>query len=698
MPIISEDNRVFWASDGTEDFEFEWTFDCSKPKANVNGTTGWAEMRCRSGGGAFCETVPRRIHLCAFQPCRAVHAKSKYGLLGPPRHLRPYDWRPTLETAVADDEATTMETGLKDTKECDVAIVEETAVAGAKIEATGPAVAEHMDSYGVVAIVAETALLTETKTTEETAIVEGVGHQESVAAEGCSDEARGIVFEESGNRSDTEGEHREDREMGEDLLEEWEGLLDFPTALDSEVPETVSDSVPVAAVAVPELAAVVPPEAAVAVPESDVAVPEAAVAVPEAAPAVSTKMPEAAVAVSEPMAAPLKQRVPAPALVSDLTLVDRAPQLRPSLVSGCAVLERLLNLVRQIQTPRAYVGYSAFVCFALLNKRRVCMWEGKCRVDLLETYAPWAKDTAMECAVDGVCVAMKPAVAGPPEMCPITEELSAHSISHFVAGIRMDFDTFGPSHSCGGASGPSHICGTALEAFYTELGVLVVGTVADGDCGIDTMCQMVGTPQSREERYKHRQEIADFLLLRLREPWLHEMMVCLQEVESDDVEEFRKMGGYQDCDREDMTPAVAVKTVPIAVAEEGAPTTIETPAVAEEPQPAVAEDPQRIVTPLTLKALAWATKVQDQETLGSIASELPIAVLEEQVRAYQTSAVAKTPQSRTIEVRPHLLSSRRVVVSAFRTYLTQLGWQPGKRVPWGGNKNIVAAVAVAHSL
>ena len=65
---------------------------------------------------------------------------------------------------------------------------------------------------------------------------------------------------------------------------------------------------------------------------------------------------------------------------------------------------------------------------------------------------------------------------------------------------------------------PQSRCSSELETLYSRLGVVLLGTVCDGYCGIDVMCQMVGAPQTREQRHMLRQDISDDLLLRLREP------------------------------------------------------------------------------------------------------------------------------------------------------------------------------------
>ena len=72
-------------------------------------------------------------------------------------------------------------------------------------------------------------------------------------------------------------------------------------------------------------------------------------------------------------------------------------------LSESRVLGKLLALARDIRRPTTYIGYSAFVCWALLRGRRPCVWEGEHRIDLIEVYAPGAAERGQTvCKVDAV--------------------------------------------------------------------------------------------------------------------------------------------------------------------------------------------------------------------------------------------------------------------------------------------------------
>ena len=63
--------------------------------------------------------------------------------------------------------------------------------------------------------------------------------------------------------------------------------------------------------------------------------------------------------------------------------------------------------------------------------------------------------------------------------------------------------------------------------FYHALGILAMSTVMDGDCGLDVMTRMVGRPHTIEARNQLRVEISDYLMDRIHDPWMHDLMWLL---------------------------------------------------------------------------------------------------------------------------------------------------------------------------
>ena len=59
-------------------------------KKNPNGTSGWATILHSTNPtySPHALNPQYRIHLCAFNPCRAVYTASKYGNVGAPLHLQ----------------------------------------------------------------------------------------------------------------------------------------------------------------------------------------------------------------------------------------------------------------------------------------------------------------------------------------------------------------------------------------------------------------------------------------------------------------------------------------------------------------------------------------------------------------------------------------------------------------------------------
>ena len=150
---------------------------------------------------------------------------------------------------------------------------------------------------------------------------------------------------------------------------------------------------------------------------------------------------------------------------------------------------KLLRLSREIRKPNEYIGHSAFLLFALLKRVRPYCWEGKNRVDLLETYAPWALEyctTAV--AVDAVCVCPDKEKG----WAPVDDAHPLATCRHFVGAAFI--------------GSPLDAAATGLEQFYQPEGVVLLGTVVDGDCGIDVMCNMLHSEQSKEARRRLRED------------------------------------------------------------------------------------------------------------------------------------------------------------------------------------------------
>ena len=76
-------------------------------------------------------------------------------------------------------------------------------------------------------------------------------------------------------------------------------------------------------------------------------------------------------------------------------------------LAAARVRAKLIALAHQIQKPRNYVGFSAFLLVALLKQKRPHFWIGGNCDDIVDIYISNFADTCIfPCAVEGVCVAV----------------------------------------------------------------------------------------------------------------------------------------------------------------------------------------------------------------------------------------------------------------------------------------------------
>ena len=130
-----------------------------------------------------------------------------------------------------------------------------------------------------------------------------------------------------------------------------------------------------------------------------------------------------------------------------------------------------------------------------------------------------------------VLCCMRALPSGRAEMVPVSEQHPLAECRHFVACHILD-----NALECEGY---------CMESFYARLGIVLLGTVMDGDCGIDTACMMLGLPQTSANRNALRQEIADYLLERAESPWLHQLLVVCEELLVEDLEHYRSCGAVE---------------------------------------------------------------------------------------------------------------------------------------------------------
>ena len=413
-------------------------------------------------------------------------------------------------------------------------------------------------------------------------------------------------------------------------------------------------------------------EAAAPLQEVDAAVPMQEVNGPEIPSSVPLRSGHIPTAVSMSPSRP-QLRMGCPQLRRDCAAVSEASLF---MESEHKVFQKIVELARSIRSPRTYVGYTFFVLLGICKNCQPVMWEGSGRVNLLEKYAPWALPSAVaDCAVDAVVCCMRSLPTGRAELLQVSEDQPLADCRHFVACHKMT-----TSLQCEGDS---------IEAFYGRLGIVLLSTAMDGDCGVDTACRMLGLPTIASCREELRREIADYLLERHDTLWMHQLLAVCEELPMEDVERIRSGGGSSAVAgfRSGGESSAAAEGDSQANASSGG----ESSAVADEECRIVVGHEMEAVE--TVEALKWATRIVDNGILLGLLHSLPSWVLKQQVLDYRGRACAPThappPPSRKINVDPKSLSVRDAVAQAFEEYLRSCGAVSTERLPRGQVKAFV---------
>ena len=152
----------------------------------------------------------------------------------------------------------------------------------------------------------------------------------------------------------------------------------------------------------------------------------------------------------------------------------------------------MATFLDSMQNTGKYIGIGAFVLFALRYRLRVHAWfQNECR-DLVNEFAPWANDFITHRPIyDGIS-------------CETSQEEGltllgpgAESMNHWVVAIEFG-EHEGPPID--GTLEDGTDAEKAFFAFYLSLNRLVLRTIADGDCGLDGMCLMLGVPRTIANR------------------------------------------------------------------------------------------------------------------------------------------------------------------------------------------------------
>ena len=120
-----------------------------------------------------------------------------------------------------------------------------------------------------------------------------------------------------------------------------------------------------------------------------------------------------------------------------------------------------------------------------------------------------------------MCCCLKAEEGGAAVFCPVSDETPLNMCRHFIACTRLDaaLETEGAS----------------IQAFYNRLGIVLLGTVCDGDCGPDFACIALGKLQTALERAKLRESVSDYIVERANVGWMQDILVLCQEIPMDDL-------------------------------------------------------------------------------------------------------------------------------------------------------------------
>jgi hypothetical protein len=164
----------------------------------------------------------------------------------------------------------------------------------------------------------------------------------------------------------------------------------------------------------------------------------------------------------------------------------------------------------------------------------------------------------------------------------------------------------------------------------------------DGDCGIDTMCDMLQMQPSYDSRVNIREELHDYLIERIREPWMQDVMHAWQEITTVELEAYRSCGAVHS---EQAVTTLAGRT---AETEQGC-----------------IQLHQNLPSDYTdelLDALAWSTGLKDRGMLVSLVGDLHEVLRDEQIRKHARAKLQETQtdaaEPKPVLVYPHKLASR----------------------------------------
>ena len=150
-----------------------------------------------------------------------------------------------------------------------------------------------------------------------------------------------------------------------------------------------------------------------------------------------------------------------------------------------------------------------FLLMALLKQVRPNMWIGENLDDIVQLNATQFADNCIyPAACEGVCVVLVHGPNNTISFAEVSPENPLDRCRHYMAAVPA------PSKN------DTARAATPFEEFMRQRNRMVQGTIGNGDCGLDMMCQMLSLPETQEARDALRIELRDYLYLHANEPWM----------------------------------------------------------------------------------------------------------------------------------------------------------------------------------
>ena len=208
----------------------------------------------------------------------------------------------------------------------------------------------------------------------------------------------------------------------------------------------------------------------------------------------------------------------------------RSAAAAASAMSAEEIAAQIRGRAAEVQADRQYLGFFEWLHFAALSGTRRFMVFGSALLDLESVFAP------------GVHSLLALAAPSPEEIGPVAcagATLEAHydaegrfHASHFVLGVPVAGEECARAHAAFAERSGSVISAPrSLHTAALSAGYGCILTVADGDCGPDTMCMLKGWGRSLTNRRSIRAALAEALRDCAEDPaWQSAWVACQENV------------------------------------------------------------------------------------------------------------------------------------------------------------------------